>query len=47
MTTSFEGLIFPFCELAKVTDSSDEGIGFESCEGHFQNVKEGVGGPCV
>ena len=41
MTSSFEGLIFPFCELVKVPDSSAEGTWFESCEGHFQNVKEG------
>ena len=42
MTTSFEGLFFPFGELVKVSDSSAEGTGFESCEGHFQN--EGKGG---
>ena len=41
MTTSFEGLIFPFCELVKVPDSSAEGTGFESREGHFQNVRKG------
>ena len=41
MTSSFEGLIFPFCELVKVSDSSAEGAGFESGEGHFKNLKEG------
>ena len=41
MTTSFEGVIFRFFELIKVPDSSAECTGFESREGHFQNVKEG------
>ena len=44
MTSSFEGLIFPFCKLVKVSDSSTEGGGFESSERHFKNVK---GGPWV
>ena len=41
MTSSFEGLIFPFRKLVKVSDSSTEGGGFESSERHFKKVKGG------
>ena len=45
MTSSFEGFSFPFCKLVEVSDSSAEGDGLESSEGHFKNVR-GVGPGC-
>ena len=41
MTSSFEGFIFPFCELVKVPDSSAEGAGFESVKVIFEMLRKG------